>query len=144
MPSHVLVPIDESSRSLDALEFTFETFPDARITVLHVLDPGDLIRSSVIEGELFSEFDDVKGHYDDAVDAVFEDARTLADEYDIDIETEDVLGGVSASIIEYVTDNDIDHIVIGSHGRRGPGRILLGNVAEKVSRRSPVPVTIVR
>ncbi len=35
-------------------------------------------------------------------------------------------------------------IVIGSHGRTDGSRILLGSVAEKVVRRSPVPVTVVR
>ncbi|GAB7020902.1 hypothetical protein JCM18750_37640 [Halostagnicola bangensis] len=38
----------------------------------------------------------------------------------------------------------VDHIVIGSHGRSGPSRVLLGSVTERVARRAPVPVTIVR
>ncbi|MFW6265865.1 MAG: universal stress protein, partial [Halanaeroarchaeum sp.] len=44
----------------------------------------------------------------------------------------------------YVEETDVDHVVIGSHGRSGVGRILLGSVAERVVRRSPTPVTVVR
>ena len=39
---------------------------------------------------------------------------------------------------------DIDHVVMGSHGRSGLSRVLLGSVAENVVRRSTVPVTVVR
>ena len=44
----------------------------------------------------------------------------------------------------YAEENDIDHIVVGSHGRGGVSRMLLGSVAETVARRSSVPVTIIR
>ena len=50
----------------------------------------------------------------------------------------------SANIVEYVETHDVDHVVIGSHGRKGLSRVLLGSVAELVVRRSPVPVTVVR
>ncbi len=62
----------------------------------------------------------------------------------IEIETDFLTGSVSRVIIKYVDEHDIDHIVIGSHGRTGLSRILLGRVAEKVTRWSPVPVTVVR
>jgi nucleotide-binding universal stress UspA family protein len=54
------------------------------------------------------------------------------------------IGRPSRAIVEYAEEHDIDHIVMGSHGRSGVTRILLGSVAETVVRRSPVPVTIVR
>ncbi len=38
----------------------------------------------------------------------------------------------------------VNHVVVGSHGREGVSRLLLGSVAEKIVRRSPVPVTVVR
>ena len=50
-------------------------------------------------------------------------------------------GDVIASI---VADEDIDQIVIGSHGRRGLGRLFIGSVAEQVLRQSPVPVLVVK
>jgi nucleotide-binding universal stress UspA family protein len=41
-------------------------------------------------------------------------------------------------------DHDVDGIVMGSHGRSGISRVLLGSVAETAVRRAPCPVTIVR
>ncbi|WP_412781655.1 universal stress protein, partial [Aeromonas diversa] len=53
-------------------------------------------------------------------------------------------GDPSRMIISYTETHDVDRIVLGSHGRSGLSRVLLGSVAETVARRSPVPVTIVR
>lgn len=49
-----------------------------------------------------------------------------------------------AEILEYAKSQEIDLIVIGSHGRTGLPRILLGSVAERVVRLSPCPVLTVR
>jgi nucleotide-binding universal stress UspA family protein len=46
-------------------------------------------------------------------------------------------------IVETAKERAVDLIVIGTHGRRGVPRFLLGSVAEKVVRRSPVPVLTV-
>jgi nucleotide-binding universal stress UspA family protein len=48
------------------------------------------------------------------------------------------------AILNYAATNDIDLITLGTHGRRGPKRILLGSVAEEVVRRAKVPVLTVR
>lgn len=47
-------------------------------------------------------------------------------------------------IVRYAKENDIDLIVIGTHGRSGLAHILLGSVAEKIVRKSPCPVLTVR
>jgi nucleotide-binding universal stress UspA family protein len=44
------------------------------------------------------------------------------------------------AIVDYATDNEIDLIVLGTHGRKGLGHVLLGSVAEKVVRMAPCPV----
>ncbi|ELY85126.1 universal stress protein [Natrialba taiwanensis] len=46
-------------------------------------------------------------------------------------------------IADYAEDNDIDLIVIGSHGRSGVRRALLGSVTERVLRSTHVPVLVV-
>ena len=48
------------------------------------------------------------------------------------------------AILRYAADEAIDLIALGTHGRRGPSRILLGSVAEEVVRQSDVPVLTVR
>lgn len=48
------------------------------------------------------------------------------------------------AIVEYAADKRIDLIVMGTHGRRGIGRLFLGSVAEEVVRQAPCPVLTVR
>jgi nucleotide-binding universal stress UspA family protein len=48
------------------------------------------------------------------------------------------------AIIDYAAAHDIDFIVMGTHGRRGVRRLLLGSVTEEVIRRSPCPVLTMR
>ena len=46
-------------------------------------------------------------------------------------------------IEQAIHDHHIDLIVLGTHGRTGPGRLVLGSLAEEIFRRSPVPVMTV-
>jgi len=55
-----------------------------------------------------------------------------------------VVGRPAREITDELESGEYDHVVMGSHGRSGVSRILLGSVAETVLRRSPVPVTVVR
>jgi nucleotide-binding universal stress UspA family protein len=47
-------------------------------------------------------------------------------------------------ILDYAREQDVDLIVIGTHGRRGLGHLFLGSVAEEVVRLSPCPVFTIR
>lgn len=47
-------------------------------------------------------------------------------------------------IVKYATEEQIDLLVIGTHGRSGVAHMLMGSVAEKVVRTAPCPVLIVR
>lgn len=60
--------------------------------------------------------------------------------------THDVTRAIAAApaILDYADAHDVDLIVIGSHGRRGIRRLLLGSVAEEVLREARCPVLIVR
>ena len=51
---------------------------------------------------------------------------------------------ISDTILSYVREHDIDLIVMGTHGRSGLDRVLVGSVAEDVIRSSPVPVVTAR
>ncbi|WP_440763939.1 universal stress protein [Natronorubrum sp. DTA7] len=144
MVDHVLVPVDDSDRSTQALEFACKEYPDARITALHVLDPGDFYAATGIEGGAMANYEEIQNAHETRAEEILKHARELGAEHGVEIETDHIVGGISRSIVEYADDNDVDHIAIGSHGRTGASRILLGSVAEKVARRSSVPVTIVR
>ncbi len=54
--------------------------------------------------------------------------------------------GMSAApvILDYINEEDIDLLVMGTHGRRGLGHIALGSVAEELVRVTPCPVLTVR
>ncbi len=53
-------------------------------------------------------------------------------------------GATFYEVIQYAKENDIDLIVIGTHGRSGLMHVLLGSVAEKIVRKAPCPVLTVR
>jgi len=48
------------------------------------------------------------------------------------------------ALVELAEDEDIDLVILGSHGRSGISRALLGSVAERVVRHAPCPVLVVR
>ena len=52
-------------------------------------------------------------------------------------------GRVAEEIIDYATENQVDLIMMSTHGRSGPSRWALGSIADRVVRHSPVPVLIV-
>jgi nucleotide-binding universal stress UspA family protein len=142
MAKKVLVPIDGSPQSDTALEYALEEFADEEITVIHVIDPIDAGYSAPVGMPGGSE-----EWYEDAQassESLFEEAQEVADEYGVTLDTAEELGRPSRTIVEFAEENGFDQIVMGSHGRSGVSRILLGSVAETVVRRATVPVTVAR
>lgn len=132
--THVLVPIDGSPQATAALERAVELFPEATITLLYVADPEG--EPGLLEPE--TEIDD------DRSDRLFKAARRGIDAPGVTIETAVLSGSPWREIVEYAGREAVDHVVMGSHGRDGAARLLLGSVAELVVRRSPAPVTVVK
>ena len=60
------------------------------------------------------------------------------------VETDIREGKAFVEIIKKAKEDDADLIVMGSHGRSGLSHILIGSVAEKVTRKAPCPVFIVK
>ncbi|MDG5761983.1 universal stress protein [Natronococcus sp. A-GB1] len=120
---HVLVPIDDS---------------DPADAALHVIDPYETSFLAWLGREGFSE------RFEEEAAELLAAAEERADEHGVSIDTEAVVGKPATEIPDYVEEADVDQVVIGSHGRRGSLRVLLGCVAELVVRRAPVPVTVVR
>ncbi|WP_049928413.1 universal stress protein [Halopiger goleimassiliensis] len=131
MSRELLVPMDDSATARAALEHALSAFPDADVTVVHVVDDLEAGYGGTPTADDAAEID------------IFEDASAIAAEVDRTVETE-LLGGTAAdAILEYAHAEGVDGIVMGSEGRSGVSRMLLGSVAEAVTRRSSVPVTIV-
>lgn len=145
MGTHVLVPIDGSRQSWNALDHALTRYSGERITVLHVVDPVE-----GIYGDSEDRYYDQEAHRRaiERGERLGEQARERANEIGepllTTIETAVEPGRPRRTIVSYAEDHGIDHIVMGTHGRSGISRILMGSVAESVARRAPVPVTIVR
>ncbi|MFP4632642.1 MAG: universal stress protein [Halobacteriales archaeon] len=140
MAGRVLVAVDTSEQAERAYDWTLEEMDDDEITLLHVLDPIDPGFIPGVDVE-----PDGEDYPERAAETYLEELAERGRENGVDVETVvEEATVVSRAIVEEAERGDYDHVVVGSHGRQGAARILLGSVAEKVVRRSPTPVTVVR
>ena len=135
----ILLPTDGSSGAEAAIELTgtLASETDAAVHLVSVVDTRSLgidVGSTAIVDELESV----------ATDAVEDGADRLAKMGVEIVETAITHGIPYRAILEAIEDTDADLVVIGTHGRTGIDRYLLGSVAEKLVRTSPVPVMTVR
>lgn len=139
MTIRVLVPMDGSEMAEHALEHALEVHPTAEITVLTVVG-----EASAMMGEAagLALEDDIEDAAEEMAAEVFERAQEIAADHDREIGTQVAYGSASKEIVKRAEEYDV--VVIGSHGGSMLDRLLVGNVAEKVFRHSPTPVTIVR
>ena len=147
MVEGILVPTDGSEQAMRAFRFATETFPDAELTALYVLDPpetgyrtGRERGSEDPDSEFNKRVSEVTAFLDDYVREGDAAGVSVTTDHTVAYER----GQEARGIIDYADENDVDLIVMGSHGRTGVSRVLLGSVAEKVVRRAPVPVLVVR
>lgn len=144
MSNTILVPVDGGEPADRAFEFVIDRFPDSSITVLYVISPHE---ARYLTGE--------EKRFRPSFEAAVEEATAFLDEYaeraeqaGVEVVTDHTMayegGRTARAILNYSDDHSIDHIVMGSHGRRGVDRLLLGSVAEKVLKRADIPVTIFR
>ena len=137
----VLVPVDGSDHASAGLEYACTTYTDATLLVVHVVSPGLLPREGI------SSFDDVERRVDEARERttqILEEARELAGKHGREVSTDVAFGHPPAAITEYATQEDVDHIILGSRGESADLDRRLGSVAEAVLRDAPTLVTIVR
>lgn len=142
MAEHVLVPFDGSPQAWTALEYAFEVHPGARVTLLTVINPIEAGYSAETAFPSAAEewYESAKATAEER----FDEAAELAADRGVTMDTVIDVGRPSRVIVDTIEQVGADHVVMGSHGRTGVSRILLGSVAEAVVRRSPVPVTVVR
>ena len=144
MSYQVLLAVDVSEQSREALDYVAARHADDDVTALHVIAPAEIAAYSTPERGGPVGLPDLQEQQREQAEQLLESISEQAVEQGLDIETDLEVGQVEQEITSYTEEHAIDHVVIGSHGRTGASRILLGSVAETVARRSPVPVTIVR
>jgi nucleotide-binding universal stress UspA family protein len=137
----ILLPTDGSACAEAAVEEAIQLARafDAEIHALSVVD----VNSVATQSELTNAgviLDQLKEQSEMAVERV---VRQVA-EAGIDSETAVLQSGPARGIVDYTEDNGIDVIVMGTHGRSGLGRFLLGSTTERLIRNADVPVLSVR
>ena len=139
MYDRILIPTDGSPAAEAAIEHAIDIADkyDATVHALFVVD-GAAYSTLEAGAEIVMEALESEGKR--AVERIAE----IADDADLDCETSVVSGTAYRSIREYIDDHDVDLVVMGTHGRRGIDRYLLGSVTERVVRTSDVPVLTVR
>jgi nucleotide-binding universal stress UspA family protein len=140
----ILVPIDGSSYSMKAAKYAIEVakLQKAQIVCIYVI--AKLSYGYEYAGSLFDKrIEDIKNQSQSGfnqVNKMGENAGLKNIETDILI---NVLS-ITDAIISYASNNSTDLIVIGTKGRTGIDRFLLGSVASGVVKHSHCPVFIVR
>lgn len=145
MYQRILVPVDGSATAnlglTEAIKLAKLT--GARLLLMHAVDIAAVSITPDASAALPQLFDALR----ESGTALLAKARTSADAADVPAETRlvDTLAGrVSDLIVDTAKAWHADLIVIGTHGRRGMTRLLIGSDAEQVVRTATVPVLLVR
>lgn len=107
---------------------------DASIHALYVID-ADEVDAAPVEVR-----DDLRDGLADRSSGAFAEIPETADQVTTEVRT----GRPAVEIVRYATAIDADVVTIGTRGRHGEHRLLLGSVAEEIVRRCPMPVLTVR
>ena len=146
MYQRILVPFDASATSKKGLAEAIKlaTLSGGRLRLLHVVDVMKYATGFETCSAYINEVIPVmkqQGH------AILDEGKRLAEQSRLPIETM-LLESLGSRVSDLVMDDaktwGADIIVLGTHGRRGVNRFLLGSDAEQLLRVSDVPVLLVR
>lgn len=134
----ILLPVDGGAPAEAATDHAIElaTSVGAALHVVYVVDVPALQTYRMAADETIEAY---REEGEGIVEAVEERANAAG----VDIETTILEGSPAAEIVALADDVDADVIVMGTHGRRGVERYVLGSVTEKVLRQTDRPVLAV-
>jgi nucleotide-binding universal stress UspA family protein len=143
---NILVPVDGSETSAAGLSKALDLALEQKATLhlLHVVDET-VLTQSVIAGGYMSE--DVLNSFLEGGRKILDDAADSARKRGATVNpilVEDIAETVADVIVSQANKVKADLIVIGTHGRRGVRRLVLGSDAEGVVRQAEMPVMLVR
>lgn len=137
-----LIPIDFSEFANQALDYAIvlATKLQARLTLLHVIHAMPLGVTEMGASLPYSYLQELEADIAQSM----EEYLTRVQEAGLEGEIMIVHGVPFEEIVNTAAANQIDLIVMGTHGRSGLQHVLLGSVAEKVVRLAPCPVLVSR
>ncbi len=136
----ILWPTDFSDNSKTSQMYACELAKQfsAELHIIHVIvDPAYIVSPMGVGYIPDSYQEDVRERSDKEL------AGQLTDVGDLVIVRKTIDGAAAEGITDYAKDNDINMIVMGTHGYTGLSRMLLGSVTEKVVRSASCPVLTV-
>lgn len=136
----ILCPLDFSDASKNAFRYAceFARSMGSKIYLLHIVEPRPIAADMTLTYIPVEE---------DLEKAAREDIEPLAHEArekGIDVQVDVVIGIPSEVILHQIVESDASMLIMGSHGKTGLSRLLMGSVAEGVVRKAKVPVLIVK
>ena len=136
----ILIATDGSEKNRAALEEAIRVgrlVPGAILYAVYVIDTGTF---SAMSGDI--PLGDTYSVFKAEAEQAFARIRSIAG--DIRVETAILEGRPATEVVKFATRNKIDLIVIGTQGKRGLERLLLGSVAEEIIRSAPGKVLVVK
>lgn len=115
------------------------------LDVAHRFDAAVHALSVVDTGEIDSSPEELRSELADALERQAHEALAGVDERaDREITTAVRKGRPADEVVAYAREENLDAVAVGTRGRHGENRLLVGSVAERVVRTAPVPVLTVR
>ena len=135
----ILLPTDGSAGFQRVIDHAGEVarVHDADVLALYVVNA-----SSYTGLPMEASWEGVREVLDGKGEAALRQVERRMDD-DLDVETTTAEGRPSREIVRVARERNVDCIVMGTHGRGGLDRLILGSVAERVVRTAPVPVVTV-
>jgi len=135
----IVIATDGSEKNLSAVieGMMIARVSGAKLQIVYVIDTKPLY-TGVIEESYAGMYDSLR----EEGELALEQAKELAG--DIDVETSLLTGKPATEITQFVKEYGADLLVIGTQGKSGLGKFILGSVAESIIRTAPCSVLVVR
>jgi len=146
MYNKILVPIDGSATSLRGLDEAIKMgkLTGAKLRLIHVIDELSVALGS---GYGMTYTGDIVGLLREAANDILSKGCSHVQASGLEVDTvlnDSFSGRVSDLVCAQVASWGADLIVLGTHGRRGVGRLLMGSDAESIIRVATIPVLLLR
>jgi nucleotide-binding universal stress UspA family protein len=149
MYTRIVVGVDGSELANKALSHALTLAKDwkARLFVVTATEPSTIVAPgaemiAVNTGEFIAEMEAVKAQ---SAQTTLDEVKATAQASGVNVDCIHVASSVAAdAILDTAKQQGADLIVMGSHGRRGLGRLLLGSQAADVLAHSTVPVLVIK